>query len=504
MRAGLGAGDATSSRRSPPRFPEGRLSRWAAGRRWERVDVDRPVVRTTSRATGVALAIAVLAVVGPLVQISTAQPAVRFAQTASLVEHRSLVLDPYEGTLLVDKVERDGHVLSDKAPLQAFLAAPVYAAGRALGMESASVERPRGNLGLWWITLWSATVPAAVLAFLIHRILAVTHPRTATVATVATSFGTLLLPFAGQLYGHVLAATLGYAAWAMLRRRAGSRRAVVLAGALTGAAVAVEYPMAMLAVVLVAFLAWERRWAAIGWFAAGAVPFGGFLAWYQWAAFGSPFTHPYGLKPVHAGSGPAVTGLPRPGQALEVLLGSRGLWIFSPVTLAGLIGLVMLARRRCPLRRDGLVGLGAFAAFWLLQAGWSNPWGGEMPGPRYLIGALPFLAVGVAEVARAHGGILRILVVWSIGVMAVPLLTVHLVPEGGITVLSQIANFERWGASPPLFVVIGGAGGWLVYGVLVAVGVGLVRCASRREELEQPATNAQDEQQFPQPRVPAR
>ena len=42
-------------------------------------------------------------------------------------------------TLLVDKVELDGHTYSDKAPLQAFLAAPAYALGRAMAMESAAV-----------------------------------------------------------------------------------------------------------------------------------------------------------------------------------------------------------------------------------------------------------------------------------------------------------------------------------------------------------------------------
>ena len=68
----------------------------------------------------------------------------------------------------MDRVDVDGHVYSDKAPLPAFLAAPVYASGRLLGMESASVDRPSGNLGLWWITLWSATIPAALLLVLME------------------------------------------------------------------------------------------------------------------------------------------------------------------------------------------------------------------------------------------------------------------------------------------------------------------------------------------------
>ncbi len=96
-----------------------------------------------------AAALLLVVVVGPLVQIATAQPLVRFAQTGALVEERSLVLDRYADTLLVDKVERDGHTYSDKAPLEAFLAVPVYAVGRALGMESAAVVRSQGKLGVW-------------------------------------------------------------------------------------------------------------------------------------------------------------------------------------------------------------------------------------------------------------------------------------------------------------------------------------------------------------------
>lgn len=32
----------------------------------------------------------------------------------------------------------------------------------------------------------------------------------------------------------------------------------------------------------------------------------------------------------------------------------------------------------------------------LVQVGWANAWGGNSPGPRYLVPALPFLVVGVA------------------------------------------------------------------------------------------------------------
>lgn len=423
-----------------------------------------------------ALALLLLVVVGPLVPIATAQPLVRFAQTGALAEHGSLSLDRYRDTLLVDRVDHEGHTYSDKAPLQAFLSVPVYAVGQVVGMESAAVDRPSGNLGLWWVTLWSATLPAAALVLLMHRSCRRVAPASATLATAAMAFGSLLLPFAGQLYGHVLCALLAFGAWTVIDEGRGGRRALVGAGALAGAAVAVEYPMALVALILAVAVTVLRGRRALAAFVVGAVPFGAFLLWYQWAAFGDPLTDPYRLKPQHADASAAVTGLPRPGQALEVLVGSRGLWLFTPVTALGVLGLVLLWRRGPGAGRPAAaVGLAVFVALWALQAGWSNPWGGEMPGPRYLIPALPFLAPGVALAAERWRRAVRVAGGFGAIAMAGPLLTVHLIVDGGATGVSHLENFRRWGASPSLPVLAFGRPGWVIYAAVVVAVALLVR-----------------------------
>ncbi len=442
-----------------------------------------------------ALAGLLLVVVGPLVQVMTAQPGVRFAQTAALVEHRTLELDRYGDTLLVDRVEHRGHVYSDKAPLQAFLAVPVYAVGRAVGMESAAVERPTGNLGLWWVTLWSATIPAAALVVLVHRACRRVAPAGATLATAGVAFGTLLLPFAGELYGHVLCALLAFAAWTLVDEGGGGPWRLVAAGALTGAAVATEYPMALVAVVLAVAVLAVRGVRALLPFVAGGAPFAAGVMAYQWAAFGGPFTDPYRLKPQLAGSSPAVTGMPRPGQAVEVLLGARGLFVFAPVTALALGGLVLLWRRGpTSARPTAAVGLAVFAALWALQAGWANPWGGEMPGPRYLIPALPFLAPGLALVAERVPRAVVVATAWGVVAMAGPLLTLHLVPDGGATGVSHLDTFATFGAAPALPVLALGRWGWLLY--VAAVVVALVWTA-RRVAAEHADETA------PEPAVPA-
>jgi hypothetical protein len=221
--------------------------------------------------------------------------------------------------------------------------------------------------------------------------------------------------------------------------------------------------MALVAAIVLGVLVVRKHWRSVATFVAGTVPFGAFLLWYQTAAFGGPFTDPYKLKPQHQGADALVTGLPKAGQALEILLGNRGLFVFAPVTLIGIVGLVRLARRAGPLRTHGVVGLLVFGSYWMLQSGWQNPWGGEMPGPRYMITVLPFLAVGIAEVAIALRPLVCVAAAWGTVAMLAPLLTVHLVFGNGTTVLAQVDNFHQYGATPPVWVLAMGKAGWLVY-----------------------------------------
>jgi hypothetical protein len=109
----------------------------------------------------------------------TAQPASRLALTAALVEHQTIRIDAYEDIIGVDRLERDGHLYSDKAPGQPFLAAPFYAAARAVGADPASDLRADGNLTLWWVTLWSSTVPGALVVVIVGRLCRARHPADA-------------------------------------------------------------------------------------------------------------------------------------------------------------------------------------------------------------------------------------------------------------------------------------------------------------------------------------
>lgn len=430
-------------------------------------------------------AIALLAVaLVPFVQELTAQPAIRYAETAAMVEHHSLRVDPYRRGVGVDRVERDGHLYSDKGPIQPLLATPFYSVASVVGAESASVVRVQGNLGLWWVTLWSSLVPLLVICGLGIKVAGrLFDRRRAVLASLGLCGGTLLLVYSTQLYAHVLAGALGWGAWLALSRsrtQAGpGTKWVLLAGALVGTAVATEYQLMIVGVVLAVVLIADRTWRRLAVFVAGGLPFAALLALYQRAAYGGFFTVSYSEKPEHAAD-PAILRLPNPVRFLEVLLGSRGLLIFSPIVAVAVWGLVRLVRHVTgEARSHAIVGLSVFAGFVLLQSSWQNPWGGEAPGPRYVIPALPFLLVGLAEVWDVAGRVRWLAIRWSVVAMALPVVAFHLVPQGAVTDAYQLMRLREDGPVVTLWTMALGPIGWLVhlatFGVVAAVVAGQVR-----------------------------
>ena len=290
----------------------------------------------TSRRLAVLLGLALLVVIGPIVGADTAQPASRYSLTAAVAEHGSVDLTPYRLRMGVDHAIYNGHLRSDKAPGQPLLAVPVYLAGRALGAESATHARAHGDLGLWWNTLWSATIPFVVLIGLMFLVAERFTSRNAAIA-VALMLGlcSMMLPHAVNLYAHDLAALLGFGAWLAVERSPVSARHAVLGGLLVGLAVFTEYESGILLIVLGGYLLVRQR-ERLGWFILGvAVPLGA-LAWYQRIAFGAPWHTP---SAYYAGSinGTSEGGYSIPGLHgfASVLFGYRGLVVGAPIALGG-------------------------------------------------------------------------------------------------------------------------------------------------------------------------
>ncbi|MFL6204137.1 MAG: hypothetical protein ACJ739_02185 [Acidimicrobiales bacterium] len=373
----------------------------------------------------VALVALVLALSAPVVQEMRAQQASRIALTAAIWDDGSLRIDDYR--LGLDRAERDGHVYSDKAPGQPMFAIPAYATYRLLGGEPARDFRVEGNLGLWATTIWSSVLPLAILLLLVRRVADEAAPGKGVLVAVLTYVATLLFPFSTVLFGHALSACLAFAGWYAIRHRHRSNAALVASGALFGAAVLVEYTVALAALVTGALLLWSER-ARVWRFVAGAAPFALMLGAYQWAAFGSPTEFSYahssftqtaqekGLEPYR---------LPFLENSARVFFGERGLLIVSPIVLMAVMGMVVVLRQREPAHdRVALIAAAASAASLLaVQMAWSNPTGGDSPGPRYATAGIAFLTPGLAIAAKrwpvatrvtgAVGGVVMLAATWT-------------------------------------------------------------------------------------------
>ncbi len=369
------------------------------------------------------------------------------ASGANQASHYALVRALAAGTPIVDRWREetpdtsftDGHFYSVKAPGLAFGTLPFYGAADAAGLldlarragESvASGEAPdgRGRRAAliraqrgetWLLGLWAVVLPAALLLWLVRSLAERVAPGRGTLAAVGLGAGTLVLPYATMLYAHVLAATLALAAFAVLwRERDGPPRTalVAAAGVLAGLAAIVEYPAALAGAIVGLYAlarADVRRPVRAAAYAGGVLIGGVPLALYNLWAFGSVTHLSYvDAVAVEGRSGHDVLGLneeglfgvaaPDPRAALDLLLAPKGLITLTPIVVVALAGVVALHRAG---RRAEAWTIGGVAGTTLLyNAGYYLPYGGDVPGPRFLLVALPFLAVGLAAALRRWPG----------------------------------------------------------------------------------------------------
>jgi hypothetical protein len=153
---------------------------------------------------------------------------------------------------------------------------------------------------------------------------------------------------------------------------------------------------------------------------------------YNVLAFGSPLHVGYaseeGFEQLHTG----LFGITYPAwwRIREILVGSyRGLLPLAPLVAVTPIGLVLLART--PGRRGQVAVAGAIVAFYvLLNASYYYWEGGWSYGPRQMMPALPFLALGLAPLWDSWGRIGRVILTagWIWGA-ALTLVAVSTTPQ---------------------------------------------------------------------------
>ena len=435
------------------------------------------------RARSWALVLAIVVVLAPVVAPRTAQPASRYALTVAIVDHGTIDLGRYQGLLGIDHAIYRGHLRSDKGPGQPLLGVAAYAMARALGAPAVKPKMAiRGDLSLWWLTVTTATIPFALLCLCMFRRVAKRSIESALVATLSVMIGSIALPHAVNLYAHSLSALFGYAAFCVVadaEPRRGSAMRFVVGGALLGAAVATEYHLAIVAVV-VGVVVLRRSLRSAVWLAIGSVPPLAGLAWYQWRAFGAPWHTPFAYYAGTLGgttkggySFPTLSGLN------DTLLGNRGVLMTSPILVVAAIAALVLSLDRKRRRLDDVVAVVVFVGYVALVAGWSGTQYLEEPGPRYLIPAIPFLAAPLTTVWPSISKWARLVVAWGSGLMLAAATTFILVSMSDTPVNAYVNRVAHHRFLPTVWSLAFGAAGLWIYGATCGVALIWLRRTGR-------------------------
>ncbi|HEX4323008.1 MAG TPA: hypothetical protein VHZ77_00090 [Gaiellaceae bacterium] len=287
-----------------------------------------------------------------------------------------------------DRAAFGGHLYSDKPPGISVFAIPMAQAVRLPGPSRWSRD---GDVRLWAVRLSTGGIALLVCALLVGRVAEGLAPRWGGAVLVTFATGTLAGSLAVDNFEEVPAAALAFASFLLAwRRRPG------LAGLVAGAMLLVQYQSGLIGAVVCVYVALSGV-HALGRYALGAVPGVALLGLYNRLAFGSPFhlsfkyVSPYYRERQSAGFF-GIHAPPLHHLAL-VLGGSRGLIVEAPVLLAAALGLVLLWRHG--YRAESCVCAAVSVIFVLFDAGYFEIYGGDSPGPRYVIPAIPFLLTGL-------------------------------------------------------------------------------------------------------------
>jgi hypothetical protein len=381
-----------------------------------------------------------------------------------------------------DKAYYKGHWYSARAPGLAIYSLPFYELIHAVdapALARASQALRGEDEMIYFVGLWGSVLPGLVMLLLVWRVAERFEPGYGGPTAVVLGLGTMVLPFSTLMFSHVFAATLGFAAFAiMMRERAGPPRPLLLAaaGVMMGYAIASEYPLALVAGVLGLYLLSRPGALAPRLLAAraGAYILGGLvgivpLLLYNHAAFHS-WTHLAYSNIPQQQSG--FFGISAPSlQVLATLLfDSRGLLTLSPVLAMGVLGTVLLYRRGH--RAEALTIFGICICYLAYNSGYYLPFGGGSPGPRFLITMLPFLAFPIALALRRFPGPTLALAGVSITTMVIATIThplvgyenetviwMRLLGKGSFqpTIASAFGLGRSWGAIWPFVLAAGGA-----------------------------------------------
>ena len=289
-----------------------------------------------------------------------------FDLTRALVERHTFAIDAYAHNTGDVSVYR-GHVYANKAPGLSMIAAVPYALGaRSMVACTIAVCATSGALLI-------------VLIFLYTRSMLI---------ALTFAFGTYIWAYSSVFFAHVPAALFLFLAFVR-------RDNPWIAGVASALAVLCNYASLPAVIAIMILFVVERR-SGIAKFVAAGLPFAILLLAYQALCFGSPLRTALEATTSNFRTPGALLGFlnaPRFDVLIAILVSRyRGLFFLSPVLVLALGGAMIMVRNRVRLRELATCAA-VFASFLLVNISFNGWHGGSAIGPRYLLPAIPFLAL---------------------------------------------------------------------------------------------------------------
>lgn len=335
---------------------------------------------------------------------------VRIWTSKALAEHHRFAIDDVERTWgpVEDKVLARGHLYSAKAPGTSLLGAPVLLARNALAGKEPDTKRGTTFL----LRLLVVILPLGGFFWAFSRYVGRLgrSPLVRDLAVVGLGLGSLMYPYGVIFVGHGLGAALAFLGFMALAPASGEDATPLgrlAAGLALGAAVVFEYQLVVVAAAAAAYAFWRYRRDVLQ-VLAGALPGALFLAAYHTAVFGRPWALPWehvtnpGFAAYHAHGFLGLTAPRLSAMGSMLFAPDLGLFVFSPFLLFGVAGAVRAAA--AGRRAEGVTILAACAAMLVFISSMTFWRGGWCAGPRYITVAAPFLACGIAHLARPGAG----------------------------------------------------------------------------------------------------
>jgi hypothetical protein len=311
-----------------------------------------------------------------------------------------------------DVAVHDGRRFSNKGPGLSVAALPAYWVLRRFLPVPSSLQD--------WLVFYGARVFSVTLAVALALVVFIARALRRTPISpflplwlFALLFATPFQVYARSFFSHGFCAAILFLSFTLAVHDRG-RMSAATAGFLAAAAVATEYPVAVIALCLLIAIALRGPGVRLAAFLAGAAAPALALAWYHAHYFGGVLNSPPAASESYsslAGRGLAGISWPSPGAAAGLFLDpAHGLLYLSPFMILWPLVAVASLRR---LRTDPSLLVPVLGPLLLLLAisGYDPPhWrGGWCLGPRYLIGGflLVFwlLVLRVPDAGSARGQI---------------------------------------------------------------------------------------------------